>query len=430
VSKFSNDIVRVAVYLTLFSVCIPIAGALSQIILEEEMIKVNQISKLINDIVVLEGTGQARELAEEETALLTRLEAEVVEKWVHVASLDYLYTFERQVTDDIYFEMLIENTRKSLLDLQNHVRSSEKRLVRLWTTEVARLKNENYVLNIEHIVQLEGLLNDASERYVLERVSNFVKTDLLNNEKMTPRYLKIAESFNPDDQSKIRNENGEPFNCARERNGYIRDFYKKLYAYPVLARKNFDNCVEDFLGDLVNHPVVRGSILTEDEREALEADVTVEELEEAVNTCNLNSAPGIDGISNRYIRKFWPFFREPLLWNTRECLRSGKMTETFNTALIKLIPKKGDCTQIKNWRPISLLSCFYKVVSKVVNGRLDKVIDKVTSMAQKAYNSKRYIHESIINTVDVIRHCEVNGVSGVILSIDQKKPLTVFCMDT
>ncbi len=47
----------------------------------------------------------------------------------------------------------------------------------------------------------------------------------------------------------------------------------------------------------------------------------------------------------------------------------------------------------------------YKVVSKVVNARLDKVIDKVTSMAQKAYNSKRYIHESIINTVDVIRHC-------------------------
>ncbi len=60
-------------------------------------------------------------------------------------------------------------------------------------------------------------------------------------------------------------------------------------------------------------------------------------------------------------------------------------------------------------------------MSKVVNARLDKVKDKVTSMAQKAYNSKRYIHESIINTVDVIRHCEVNGVSGVILSIDQKK---------
>jgi hypothetical protein len=81
-------------------------------------------------------------------------------------------------------------------------------------------------------LQLEGLLNEASERYVLERVNNFVKTDLLNNEKMTPRYLRIAESFNPDDQSKICDENGAPFRTGKDRNMYIRNFYKKLYAYP------------------------------------------------------------------------------------------------------------------------------------------------------------------------------------------------------
>ncbi len=57
----------------------------------------------------------------------------------------------------------------------------------------------------------------------------------------------------------------------------------------------------------------------------------------------------------------------------------------------------------------------------MVNGRLEKVIDKVTSMSQKAYNSKRYIQEAIINTIDTIRHCEVNKISGVILSINQKK---------
>jgi hypothetical protein len=76
---------------------------------------------------------------------------------------------------------------------------------------------------------------------------------------------------------------------------------------------------------------------------------------------------------------------------------------------------------IKNWRPISLLSCFYKIWSKAVDARLEKVIDKVTSMSQKAYNKKRYIQESLINTIDTIRHCEHNGVKGAILSIDQKK---------
>jgi len=183
--------------------------------------------------------------------------------------------------------------------------------------------------------------------------------------------------------------------------------------------------VEEFLGDLVNHPVVRGCVLNDDERRRLDEDMTLMELDEAVSGCNLNSAPGIDGIGNRFIKKFWNLFREPLLWYTKCCKDKGKMTDTFSTALIKLIPKKGDCTQIKNWRPVSLLSCFYKIISKVVNARLEAIIDKVTNQAQKAYNTKRYIHEAVINTNDTIRHCEVNGIRVGILSIDQKKHLIV-----
>jgi hypothetical protein len=61
------------------------------------------------------------------------------------------------------------------------------------------------------------------------------------------------------------------------------------------------------------------------------------------------------------------------------------------------------------------------VISKAINQRLDKVIDKLTSMNQKAYNGNRYIQESIINTVDAICHCENDRVRGAILSIDQTK---------
>jgi len=162
-------------------------------------------------------------------------------------------------------------------------------------------------------------------------------------------------------------------------------------------------------------------VLTKEERLSPEEEVAVEELDEAVLNANMSSAPGIDGLNNRFIKKFWEFFRFPLLWYTRQCLNDSKMSENFNTALLKLIPKKGDCTKIKNWRPISLLTCFYKIISKVVNSRLEKVIDKVTNQAQKAYNKKRYIHEALINTINVIRHCEVNNIAGAILSIDQKK---------
>ncbi len=56
-----------------------------------------------------------------------------------------------------------------------------------------------------------------------------------------------------------------------------------------------------------------------------------------------------------------------------------------------------------------------------MNARLDKVIDRVTLLDQKAYNKNRYIQEALINTINTIRHCQNNNISGVVLSIDQKK---------
>jgi len=62
---------------------------------------------------------------------------------------------------------------------------------------------------------------------------------------------------------------------------------------------NFDNCVENFLGDLVNHPAIAEKKLSDEERTRLEADFSVEELDAAMDTCNMRSAPGMDGFSNK-----------------------------------------------------------------------------------------------------------------------------------
>ncbi len=127
-----------------------------------------------------------------------------------------------------------------------------------------------------------------------------------------------------------------------------------------------------------------------EERGSLERPVTADELYEALRSCNTNSAPGIDGINNRFIKKFWQFFRQLLFEYTNECITKGQLTDNFRTALIRLIPKKGYTSQVKNCRPISLLSCFYKIISNAVNKRLNEVIDKVTSLNQKVYKKGTY----------------------------------------
>jgi hypothetical protein len=365
---------------------------------------------------------QTRELSEDELEELQVLEADLATEWTAVCSIEYLQTFERQVTPDVFFENLVEDCRISLITLQNRITTAGNKQRKAWISELANLKKGGtYEDSVDRIIYLESKLNEASERRVNERLGNYIKTDLLNAEKMTPKFLKIAEASRKADLSVIRREDGSIFNRDVDRNNYIVEFYEELYRKPISAPVDYNNCVRDFLGDLSEHPAIKNCCLSEDEREDLELDITIEELDEAVRSCNLNSAPGIDGFNNRFIVKFWKHFRKPLHEYFAHCYRTGSLTSTFRTALIKLIPKKGDQGQLKNWRPISLLSCFYKIISKAVNARLDKVIDKVTSLDQKAYNKNRYIQEALINTITTIRHCENNNISGVVLSIDQRK---------
>ncbi len=69
-----------------------------------------------------------------------------------------------------------------------------------------------------------------------------------------------------------------------------------------------------------------------------------------------------------------PFFEA-----AKSGLENGSLPEFFMTAKIKLIPKKGDTSKIKNSRPISLLSNFYKIISRLINSCLQRLVDRLLS---------------------------------------------------
>ena len=167
-----------------------------------------------------------------------------------------------------------------------------------------------------------------------------------------------------------------------------------------------DGSIEQFLGPAIcNHPIVRDSKISEQLKLNLEAPLTLEELDKAMESAKIRTAAGPDGIDNSFLKKFWKYFRTPLLAYSLTCFNKKRLTPSFSTASLKLIPKKGDTTLIKNWRPISLLNCTYKIISKAINFRLQKVVDTVTSRAQKGFTSSRLIQEVLINVIETISYC-------------------------
>jgi hypothetical protein len=78
---------------------------------------------------------------------------------------------------------------------------------------------------------------------------------------MTPKYLRIAEKNVEISLSIIKDENGTAFRTEAERQEHIVSFYENLYKNPAAMPNDFSNCVEDFLGELVDHPVIKSCLL-------------------------------------------------------------------------------------------------------------------------------------------------------------------------
>ena len=415
--------VKLSIYETYLQSMLFQPGGITEAVVRDQCNKLSSIDIKFNSLCILSAKEVLGDLTEPERDQAATLAVEMEDEWADVMPYDILQLQERYVPDDVFFENLIENTRKAALSLQKNqsiAECSEKN--RLLASLLILKRGGGLEANFEAICELEAKLNLIEERINSDKVQNYLKTDVINDEKITPYFLRMAKTINNDSLSKIVQPNGDIFVTNKERERYIHAFYNDLYSMPGGAAANLDGCIDRFLGeDICAHPLVRNSKLTDADRIDLDTPLSVTELDEAVKKLNLRSAPGIDGISNKFILKFWTYFREPLWRYATHCINSGALTDTFRTAIIRLIPKKGDTGQIKNWRPISLLSCYYKIISKALNLRLGKIIDKVTSSAQKAYNPKRYIHEALINTIEAISHCQCEGINGLLVSVDLHK---------
>ena len=220
----------------------------------------------------------------------------------------------------------------------------------------------------------------------------------LHFEKPSPIFLALAKSRNTGNLALMKNDTGSEFISPAAQGEYIATYYENLYRAPPNEDLVNDRIVEDFLGEeICTSQIVRNSKITEGESVRLEAPLTLDELDKSINNSNLRSAPGLDGFNNRVIKKCWAFLRRPLLKYALHCFNTGELTSNFRGVCIRLIPKKGNCSSIKNWRPISLLSNMYKIITRALNARLDKIVNRICSRSQKGFNRTQYTQEVLIN---------------------------------
>jgi hypothetical protein len=93
----------------------------------------------------------------------------------------------------------------------------------------------------------------------------------------------------------------------------------------------------------------------------------------------------------------------------------------LNFAMLTLIPKVEEAKEMNNFRPISLINCSFKIFSKVLTNRLEKVTQRLISENRSAFIHGRYILESVVIAHELVHHGHKNGDPGVIIKLDYEK---------
>ena len=101
---------------------------------------------------------------------------------------------------------------------------------------------------------------------------------------------------------------------------------------------------------------------------SLEGPIEREEMKKQLfHHMKAGSAPGQDGFMVRWVRAFWPDLEDLCHVALNGCYREEELTTMLKSALMKLLRKGEKCPlEPGNYRPISLLSDFYKKKAQAV----------------------------------------------------------------
>ena len=111
-----------------------------------------------------------------------------------------------------------------------------------------------------------------------------------------------------------------------------------------------------------------------------------------------------------------------LLGSINYAYQTGQLSVSRKRGIIKLIPKKdSEPYLVKNWRPVSLLNCDYKLGTKAVANRLKLVLPKLIDNDQTGFLKGRFIGENIRLIDSVINFTAAKNIPGLLVFLDFEK---------
>ena len=113
------------------------------------------------------------------------------------------------------------------------------------------------------------------------------------------------------------------------------------------------------------------------------------------NIENKNSS-GHDGISNKLLKSIKCSVSKSLTIIINQIITTGIFPDAFKVSKVMPIFKKGDCSLMSNYRPISLLPTVSKIFERVIHDQMYEYFNKFNLLAEQQYGFRKTTQQSTL----------------------------------
>lgn len=236
---------------------------------------------------------------------------------------------------------------------------------------------------------------------------------LIAGEAPTKRALGMGKKYARRNDIAEIEQNGSITSDSVEIERAFFDYYSALFSYTPV---NVDRFKSDFLAFMPK--------LGDETKSVLEGPITYEEVKTAIEALNPGKSPGPDGLTAAFYKALNHTLSPVLVDVFNEAFEVNILPPSFLTAHTILIPKTEEVTklrQVKSYRPISLTNVDYKILMKILAGRVQSVISELVGPHQTCGIRGRTIFTNTHTARSILECCDAMHSRVAMLQLDLEK---------
>ena len=192
-----------------------------------------------------------------------------------------------------------------------------------------------------------------------------------------------------------------------------------------IHRGFYDLYSMDLEKSCLNSPISSFSchFFSEKEQERIGREVLKEDIMVRLWALKAFKAPGLNGLHAEFFQHFWHDVKQSVCDEIKNCFAQGCILDYLNETLITLIPK-CQCPEIlSHYKPINLYNSIYKVISKIIVGRIRSYLSNLITPLQAAFIPRRRDLDNVLIAQEMIYALDrKKGKNGYIaIKVDLEK---------